>query len=86
MRVCMPCVPLDDNADDCDELLAALVQRARHYKTEAEKLHEKERAAATASGAAAVAAHATASMPHPSIAWAAAPWRWVRLQSCVDTT
>lgn len=57
-------------ADDCDDLLSALVTRARHYKTEAEKLHEKERAAAGATGP-----H-SAILPHPNINWSAAPWRY----------
>jgi hypothetical protein len=55
-------------------MLSSLIKRARHYKAEAEKLHDKERAAATAAGSPVVAAHATA-LPHPAINWAAAPWR-----------
>lgn len=68
MLVCVPCRVL--HADDCDDRLSALVQRARHYKTEAERLHDKERAAAGGG----MAAH-SASLPHPSINWGSAPWR-----------
>jgi hypothetical protein len=60
------------HADDCDDHLSALVNRARHYKTEAEKLYEKERAAAASAG---LPCPHLAILPHPTINWGAAPWR-----------
>jgi hypothetical protein len=64
------CLPV--RADACDGQLSALVARARHYKAEAEKIHEKERAAAAAAGG---PAPNSAILPDPGINWASAPWR-----------
>jgi hypothetical protein len=52
-------------------LLAALIKRARAYKTEVEKLHDKA-AAAAAAGACQAAA-----VGEPQINWQSIPWRWV---------
>jgi hypothetical protein len=62
------------SADDCEDLLAALIQRARAYKQEVEKLHDKATAAAAATGAAQAAA-AAAAVGEPQIAWQSKPWR-----------
>ena len=67
----LPC--LWCTADDADDLISALVKRARHYKTEAERLHDKERAGG-GGGHAAAAAHSS-TLPHPTINWSAASWR-----------
>jgi hypothetical protein len=56
--------------DDCEDLLAALVQRARAYKTEVEKLHDKA-AAAAATGV----QQAAAAVGEPQINWQSMPWR-----------
>eukprot|EP00878_Enallax_costatus_P034562 GHUV01038334.1.p1 GENE.GHUV01038334.1~~GHUV01038334.1.p1 ORF type:complete len:403 (+),score=159.02 GHUV01038334.1:1575-2783(+) len=62
----------DDAAedDDCDDLLSALIKRARAYKTEAEKLHDK----AQASGAPAAGQQAAAAAQKPKIDWQSPPW------------
>lgn len=56
----------DVGADDCDELLTALIKRARAYKTEAEKLHDKAQAGQQPSAA-----------QKPQINWQQPPWRSV---------
>jgi hypothetical protein len=57
-------------ADECEELLAALIKRARAYKAEVEKLHDK------AAAAAATGVSPAAAVGEPHINWQSIPWRW----------
>ncbi|WIA15375.1 hypothetical protein OEZ85_002037 [Tetradesmus obliquus] len=57
--------------DDCEDQLSALIKRARAYKAEVEKLHDKA-AAAAATGAQQAAA---AAVGEPQINWQGIPWR-----------